>query len=155
MQQTTVTPALYFDPRGCAQGATSVRYSIYFSGKQRLIATGTILDEKDVKFIQSYRKVYARNLSKGKKAPEIEDADQKFIWDILYGDSYTDPETGQIRVGYLRRAYDVIAYLGDSFDFPSFKKCLLDFDSLSKVELLKKDRSQALTNPTLSQRASM
>jgi hypothetical protein len=45
MKQTTITPTLFFDKRGCREGEFSVKHSIYL-GTQRMCSTGLILGNR-------------------------------------------------------------------------------------------------------------
>lgn len=146
MQQTIVTPSFFFNRRRSIKGVLSVQYLIYFNGTKCLITTGILLDEKNVKFIQSYRKACLRNLSKGKELPKIADEEQKYNWELLYTDSFSDPESGKIKVGYLKQAQDVIKHLGNNFDFGLLKNYLADFQSFLEIVEPKVESEKLSTN---------
>lgn len=96
------TVSMYFDKRGCAKGMYSVKWLVTFNRKQRLYATGILINESKVDFLKMY--------SGGLKGT-VRDDDKRQLWKDVY-------ETER------NKALDAVEKMGEAFSFDGFKRLI-------------------------------
>lgn len=103
--------SIYFDPRRMKPDHFSVKISIYFNEKQKLVPTKIILPLKDVEFLK-------RN--KAGLSGRVKDDQQRNLWNQIFGVDYMDELTGQRKESYLHKAQRIISELDAKFTFEGF-----------------------------------
>jgi hypothetical protein len=73
----TASASIFFDSRRMKDEMFSVKISVYFNGKQKLVPTGFMLPSKDVNFLKK---------NKFGLSGRIKDDDQRNLWNMIYGD---------------------------------------------------------------------
>lgn len=111
--QMRATVTIYFDNRGLANKNYSVKWYVYFNGKQILFSTGKIVTEAEVKFLKQY--------SSGLRG-SVKDDDKRKLWYEVYDN-------------LLKRAEELITDLGEGFSFSKFKELI---KSGNQVNLINK-----------------
>jgi integrase len=92
-------------------GSYQVKWSLYFERKQRQFATGVILDEKDVEFLKQ---------NKAGLSGRVKDEYLRNLWNRIYGESYIEDRTGEIKEGILLKGQKALAKIESYFTFEMF-----------------------------------
>jgi hypothetical protein len=119
----TASASIFFDNRRMKDEMFSVKISVYFNGKQKLVPTGFILPSKDVNFLKK---------NKFGLSGRIKDDDQRNLWNMIYGEEYFDALSDSMKQSPKDKIERIIAKLGDSFSFESFQAKLDFADPLKK-----------------------
>jgi len=136
---------ILFDKRNLKEGTFSVKLAVYFNGVQKLFPTGLVLDQIDVAFLK---------VNKDGLSAKYRDGYKKILWHRVYGEGYTNPETGVWYESHLMKGVKAAASIEDYFSFEIFARVLAgDFtpenqaaypsdllDALSKRAVRLKDR---------------
>lgn len=109
------TVAIFFDKRRLKEGNSSVKLSVYYNSQQKQYATGIILDERQVEFL---------NKHKSGLTGKVRDEDLRNLWNKIYGREYSDEVTGDKKESWILRAQTVISKIGHRFSFEEFQSLL-------------------------------
>ncbi|MCE7071976.1 site-specific integrase [Dyadobacter sp. CY327] len=121
----TASASIFFDKRRMKEGLFSVKISVYFNEKQKLVPTGFMLPAKDVDFLKK---------NKFGLSGRVKDEDQRNLWNMIYGNEYFDPLSESLKQSPLDKVQRIIATLDDKFTFESFQ-AKLDFNEPSKKQV--------------------
>ena len=106
---------ILFDKRNLKEGSYSVKLAVYFKGVQKLFPTGLVLEEKDVTFLKA---------NKDGLKSRIRDEYQRNLWNRIYGDGYTNPETGVWYESFLTKGVKAAGKIEEYFSFELFARVL-------------------------------
>ncbi len=107
------TVTLYFDRRRMKEGHCSLKYAVYFDGKQKEYSAGLILTDEEAKFLKDNE----RGLS-----GRIRDEARRNLWNRVYGETYVEEVTGVSKAGILHKARTAIARIESYFTFELFAR---------------------------------
>lgn len=93
----------------------SVKWSVYFDGKQKQFASGLVLQKKDVEFLKA---------NKSDLSGRVKDDRLRNLWHQVYGVSYTDEITGQQKTGILHHGRTIISQIEKYFTFEIFSQAV-------------------------------
>lgn len=93
-------------------GRFQVKWSVYFDSKQKLYASGLVVDEPDANFLKAY---------KSGLSGRIKDERLRNLWNQVYGESYIN-DLGLTKEGLLHRAKSVISKIESYFTFEIFAR---------------------------------
>jgi|GEM_PF-977297 len=139
MNQATVN--IYFDKRGNPIGVYTIKWVVTQSRTPRLFSTGLKISQESVNFLKEYRNGISS---------KFKDPHKIHLWNMIYGDTYTDPDTGKEEVGYLKRGEIVIKLLGFDFTFDAFKQHIKNPNLLVQNAVQKKHDAKASNRDVLS-----
>lgn len=139
MQIATAT--LFHDTRRSTGKLSFVRLSIYADRQQKLFSTGLKVTPDDWKFLER---------TKGGLPGTVKDMERRKLWQSFYG-RYVD-ESGKEQDGYLVRAQNVIAQLGEQFTFDAFADVLASYDKAPEPKTESSDLIQALQDMSKAMR---
>jgi integrase len=105
--------SIFYDKRRIKEGFYSVKLSVYYNDRQKLVPTGIIISEKDVEFLKK---------NKSGLSGRIRDEEQRNLWNQIYGDEYIDPITEQKKESLIHKALRIISDLEGKFSFESFQQ---------------------------------
>lgn len=137
MSRATVN--IFFDKRASKDGEGVIKWLVCLDRKQRLFSTGCKITLSDWKFLQD---------SKSKLDNRIKDENKIQLWQVIYGQTYRDKQTGKTQTGYLKRAQDLIAQLDDRFTFDGFADALANYGKEKEVPTEQADVIAALLTKT-------
>ena len=125
--KTTVKPSVSFlyDSRRNKEGIYTICWNIYFDGKQKPFSTGLKITHEDV--------VWLKENKKGIDG-RTKDPWRRNLWNMVYGETYIDPEDHREKDSLTKMAVRVIDSM-EVFSFEEFKFRINDYESL---ELSKK-----------------
>ncbi|MCE6992124.1 tyrosine-type recombinase/integrase [Dyadobacter sp. CY323] len=106
--------SLYFDKRRMRDGYCSIKYVVYYRGKQKEYATGIEITNDEAEFLREF---------KGGITGRFKDSKRE-LWNQVYADSYIDQNTGHEKEGLLFKAKKIIAKIEDYFTFEIFARTL-------------------------------
>ncbi|MBO9617345.1 MAG: phage integrase SAM-like domain-containing protein [Dyadobacter sp.] len=115
MKAPSTSISVYFDKRNMPTGRFQVKWSVYSNGKQKMYATGLVVDQSDVTFLKA---------NKAGLSGRVKDERLRNLWNQVYGESYVDELTGLVREGLLYRARNVIAKIESYFTFEIFARVI-------------------------------
>jgi hypothetical protein len=93
-------------------GIFSVKISVYFNDKQKLVSTGIMLLKKDVDFLKK------NHVSLSGK---IKDDELRNLWNRICGEEFIDTILGDVLPSQLHKIEQIIAILGDKFSFEALQ----------------------------------
>ncbi len=125
--KTTVKPSVSFlyDSRRNKEGIYTICWNIYFDGKQKPFSTGLKITYEDV--------VWLKENKKGIDG-RTKDPWRRNLWNMVYGETYIDPEDHREKDSLTKMAVRVIDSM-EVFSFVEFKFRINDYENL---ELSKK-----------------
>lgn len=115
----------------------SVKWSVYFDGKQKQFASGLVLTKKDVEFLKA---------NKSDLSGRVKDDRLRNLWHHVYGETYADDVTGQSKIGILRHGKRIAAQIEEYFTFEIFAQALAGKFKPESKETTNTDILIALTN---------
>lgn len=107
--------SILFDSRNMPEGRYSVKWHVYYSGKQKAYSTGEILDKEDVKFLKANKEFLSGR---------IKDDAKRNLWNMIYGDEYTDTISGVRKESVTAKGKRVLAQIEDYFTFEIFAQTI-------------------------------
>lgn len=109
-----VSISIFFDKRNMPTGRFQVKWSVYFESKQKLYATGLVVDESDATFLKA---------NKSGLSGRIKDERLRNLWNQVYGESYID-DLGLKKEGLLYKAKAILAKIESYFTFEIFARSI-------------------------------